>query len=128
MEMKFNPVGWFEIPVDDMERAMKFYEAILGYKLDLQPEMEGMLMAWFPMERGLEGATGALVKHEMCKPNPTGTVVYFNSPSGNLSNELSKAEEIGAQVLVPKKDIGEHGFIAMLKDSEGNTIALHSME
>ena len=128
MEMKFNPVGWFEIAVDDMERAMKFYEAMLGYKLNLQPEIEGTLMAWFPMERGLEGATGSLVKHEMYKPSSTGSVVYFSSPSGDLANELTKAEEAGATVLVAKKGIGENGFIAMLKDSEGNTIALHSMK
>ncbi len=124
--MKRNPVSWFEIPVTDMDRAMKFYQEVLGHELALQPEMEGMLMAWFPMEEKAEGATGALVKHDMYKPSMTGSLVYFTAMSGDLDNELGKVEAAGGKVLMPKKDIGEYGFVAMFQDSEGNSVALHS--
>ncbi len=132
MDLKYNVVGWFEIPVTDMDRAIKFYETVFGYKMDLKPEENGMQMAWFPMdepdaEGEKYGAGGALVKHEMSQPSATGTVVYFNANSGDLANELGKVEAAGGKVLKDKMDIGEHGFIGIFMDTEGNTVAIHSM-
>lgn len=130
MDLKYNVVGWFEIPVTDMDRAIKFYEEVFGYKIDLQPKMGDLEMAWFPMDSDMEsqkyGATGALVKHEMYKPSHEGTVVYFNAASGDLANELAKVEEAGGRVLKEKMSIGEHGFIGVFMDTEGNTVAMHS--
>lgn len=123
--MERNVVGWFEIPVEDMDRAKKFYETVLDLKLEIH-DMEDMLMAWFPMLENKDGSPGALVKHEMYEPASKGVVVYFTAHSGDLQNELGRVEEAGGKILVPKKDIGEYGFVAMLKDTEGNTIALHS--
>ncbi len=124
-EEKGNAVGWFEIPVVDMARAMKFYEAVLEVKLERH--MVGEIdMAWFQMVDG-KGAAGSLVAHaEWYKPSPDGALVYFTAYSGDLSNELSRVEMAGGKILAPKKAIGEYGFMALVLDTEGNRIALHS--
>ncbi len=126
-EEKGNAVGWFEIPVVDMDRAVKFYETVLDAKLERN--MVGEIdMAWFPMVDG-KGAAGSLVSHkEWYKPSTDGTLVYFTAYSGDLDNELSRVETAGGKVLVPKKSIGEYGFMAVVLDTEGNRIALHSMK
>lgn len=121
-------MGWFEIPVVDMGRAVKFYETVLEVKLERN--MVGEIdMAWFPMAEG-KGATGSLVFHkeEWYKPSQEGTLVYFTAYSGDLDHELSRVEAAGGKVLVPKKSIGEYGFMAVVLDTEGNRIALHSVK
>lgn len=124
---KRNPVGWFEIPVNDMKRAVTFYETVLSMKMDVRPNV-GLEMAWFPAAMENAGAAGALVRHEQWyKPSMDGTLVYFSSPSGNLDNELALVEKAGGKVWVQKKPIGEYGFIGVFTDTEGNRVALHSM-
>lgn len=124
--MERNVVGWFEIPVVDMDRAAKFYETVLDMKIDVKDMGEGMLMGWFPMMENKEGSPGSLVKHEMYEPGTSGTIVYFTAHSGDLQNEQDRVEAAGGKVLLPKKDIGEYGFIAVIMDTEGNKVALHS--
>lgn len=127
MEMQRNPVGWFEIPVEDMGRAMRFYEAVFGFALE-RHKMGPLDMAWFPILDGKMGSPGALVRNkEFYKPSKDGALLYFTAHSGDLSDELSKVEEAGGHVVAPKKQIGEgHGFMAIIIDTEGNRIALHS--
>ena len=129
--MESNAVCWFEIYVDDMSRAKGFYEAVLGQTLTRvdepntdkpfpQPEM------WaFPMGE-LPGACGAICKMEGVKAGGNSTLVYFSCE--DCSVEASKVEAAGGTVAVPKMGIGEHGFIAIVIDTEGNTIGLHSMQ
>jgi predicted enzyme related to lactoylglutathione lyase len=125
VEEKGNAVGWFEIPVTDMGRAMKFYEAVLDVKLS-RNQVGEIDMAWFPMVDG-KGAAGSLVAHaEWYKPSQDGTLVYFTAYSGDLESELGRVEAAGGKILVPKKSIGEYGFMAVVLDTEGNRIALHS--
>lgn len=119
-----NMVNWFEIAVDDMDRAQQFYEAVFQTKLE-DSQMPGMDMKMFPWNHDAPGAAGALVKSEHYQPSASGTVVYFGVE--NLDNELSRVEENGGKIIVPKMGIGEHGFIAQFTDTEGNRIALHSM-
>ncbi|MEN7550868.1 VOC family protein [Rapidithrix thailandica] len=121
-----NSIGWFEIPVQDMDRAVKFYEAVFGQKLQLS-EMDNFQMAMFPWEEAGAGASGALVKGEGYIPSHQGTVVYFNCAEG-LQQELDRVEPNGGQVLIAKMSIGEYGFVAHFEDTEGNRVALHSME
>ena len=102
-----------------MKRAKKFYEGLLGVAL------EGVEMWIFPHDVSKTGAAGALVKHEMRSPNVHGTLVYFSVP--DCRERQSWAEAKNSSVYVPKTDIGEHGFIAVIGDSEGNSIGLHSM-
>lgn len=125
--MKNNIVGWFEIPVSDMERAIKFYETVIGVKLD-RNQMGPLDMAWFPWVDGGYGSGGALVYHEeYYKPSTDGVVVYLSALSGDLANELAKVEAAGGKVLQEKTKISdEHGFMALFLDSEGNRLALHS--
>ncbi len=121
--MEKNVVNWFEIPVDDLNRAKKFYADLLGVALNDLP-MPGSEMSAFEWVQGGEFATGALVKSEGYVPSATGTTVYFSCE--DLADNLAKVEELGGKVLMPKTSIGEHGFIAHLLDTEGNRVALHS--
>ncbi|BAO43736.1 VOC family protein [Thiolapillus brandeum] len=128
MSKGFNAVGWFEIPVTDMERAIGFYETVLGYTLE-RHKLEAIDMAWFPMSPEGYGAMGSLVfNEEFYKPSIEGTLVYFSSPSGDLRNELDRIEAAGGKILVPRRAISdEYGYMAICLDTEGNRIALHSM-
>jgi uncharacterized protein len=125
--MKNNAVGWFEIPVNNMERAVNFYEKVLDLKLERH--MMGPLdMAWFPMlEDGL-GSTGSLVKHpDFYIPSVDGVLIYLTAHSGDLSNELARVKEAGGKVIQNKTQISEeYGYMALILDTEGNRVALHS--
>lgn len=124
--MKNNIVGWFEIPVANMERAITFYETVLNVKLD-RNKMGPLDMAWFPWVDEGYGAGGSLVQYESYKPSEDGVLVYLSAPSGDLANELQKVESAGGKVLQEKTKISdEHGFMGIILDSEGNRIALHS--
>ena len=127
MEMKNNVVGWFEIPVHDMDRAIQFYQTVFGFMLQRQT-MGALDMAWFPFIPTGLGAAGSLVRHlDFYKPSTEGTLVYFTAHSGDLSQELSRVEAAGGKVLMGKKLItDEIGYMALLTDTEGNRIALHS--
>ena len=119
-----NVLNWFEIPVTNMERAVKFYTAVFGYESMYQINMGGFDMAFFPMEG--EGVGGALCKGEWYKPTQDGAVIYLNG-NPDLDKPISKVESAGGKVIMPKKLItDEIGYMAMFIDSEGNRVALHS--
>ena len=102
MDQKNNVVGWFEIPVSNMNRAAKFYESVFGF--NLQREKLGSLdMTWFPMIQSGIGAAGALVHAPgFYKPSENGTLVYFTAHSGDLNDELSRVKTAGGKVLQEK--------------------------
>jgi predicted enzyme related to lactoylglutathione lyase len=128
--MKSNVVGWFEIPVADMDRAIKFYEKVFGFTID-RHTMDSVDMGWFPWVDDGTGAGGSLVKadQDFYRPSAEGTLVYFTADSGDLSNELARVVPAGGKVLVEKRLIGEgFGYMAVVTDTEGNRIALHSRE
>lgn len=118
-----NPVNWFEIPTTNLDRAQKFYEAVLGAELS-RHEMGSLQMAWFPMEMGAAGATGSLVQADGYVPSHAGTMVYFTV--GDIEMTLAKVTAHGGKVLNPKMSIGQYGFVAHFEDTEGNRVALHS--
>ena len=122
--MEHNPVVWFEIYVEDMARAKAFHEELLNTELE-EAKMDGLEMWIFPHDLEKTGATGALVRHEMRPPNLHGMLVYFLVP--DCGERKSWAEAKNRTVYVPKTDIGEYGFIAIIGDSEGNSIGLYSM-
>lgn len=129
MDCSRNVVGWFEIPVLDMQRAVKFYQAVFGYELHLE-NFGDLEMAWFPGDSNQPGSSGTLAKHQdYYKPTTDGVVIYFSSPTGDLANELAKVAPSGGQVIMPKTLIKEDiGYMAMFIDTEGNRIALHSIK
>ncbi len=123
--MNRNPVGWFEIYVQDMKRAKTFYEHVLGVELiKLESPMPDLEMFAFPMNMEAGGASGTLAKMDGCPSGGMGTLVYFSCE--DCENEASRVETAGGKVCKPKFSIGKYGFIALLMDTEGNMIGLHS--
>lgn len=118
-----NVLNWFEIPVADLNRALKFYSEVLEGKFYLQ-DMMGLKMAFFPMEG--DGVGGALCQGEWYKPTQDGAVIYLNA-NPDLNVPLSKVEAAGGKVIMPKKFITDDiGYMALFIDSEGNRVAFHS--
>ena len=126
-DRQHNPVHWFEIPVTDMERAMKFYKQVLGYSFE-RKKMDDMEIAFFPSKMEAWGCGGMLVRHKKSQPSSTGTLIYFASPSGDLENELKKVEKAGGKICLPKTSIKEYGFMGIFADTEGNSLGLQSMK
>ncbi len=124
---KQNLVGWFEVPVENMQRAITFYETVFHISLQ-RHTLETCDMAWFPSNAQSAGASGSLVFHpERYKPSTSGVLIYFSSPSGDLETELSRVESAGGKVILEKKLISaEVGYMGACIDTEGNRIALHS--
>jgi uncharacterized protein len=120
-----NPVGWFEIYVQDMGRARKFYESLLGIQLS-KLESPGMDMLSFPMQQEGMGAAGALVKMEGMPSGGNSVLVYFMCD--DCATEAARAAAAGGHVHKPKTAIGPYGFIALVLDTEGNMVGLHSMK
>lgn len=122
--MEHNMVGWFEIPVNDMDRAKAFYESV--FKVDIAiHNFGGMLMGWFPFAEGKPGASGTLIKQETYIPSQEGTLVYFVCE--DVANEIGRVEAAGGKIYQPKTQISpEHGYMAVFLDTEGNRVALHS--
>ncbi|MFD1614735.1 VOC family protein [Gelatiniphilus marinus] len=122
--MKKNMVGWFEIPVADMDRAKAFYETVFNIEIAIHDFGE-TLMGWFPFEEGKEGAAGCLIIQESYVPSQEGTLVYFMSDDVQI--ELDRIEKAGGKIHQPKTKISpEYGFMAVFIDTEGNRVALHS--
>jgi predicted enzyme related to lactoylglutathione lyase len=120
-----NPVGWFEIHVADMNRARRFYEAVFGRTLSQLPSGDPEMEMWmFSGDPQGSGASGALVKHPMKTPSTEGALVYFSC--ADCAEQAALAQQHGGQVFKAKFSIGPNGFIAIVGDSEGNAIGLHS--
>ena len=122
-----NVVGWFEIPVSDMDRAIRFYSKVFSIELE-RNKLDGLDMAWFPWDEEGLGCSGSLVYNpEYYKPSAEGSLLYFTPKSGDLAIELDKVEAAGGQVLQKKKLISEEiGYMGLFLDTEGNRIAIHS--
>ena len=120
-------VGWFDIYVDDMARAQAFYETVLATTLNSMddPNNPAVQMRAFEDDYASHGAGGALVKMEHASPGPGGAMVYFSCD--DCAVEQGKVEAAGGQVVRPKFQIGEHGFVSLFTDTEGNMVGLHSM-
>lgn len=122
----FNPVGWFEIYVDDLERAGRFYTVVMERTLS-PAQTDGTFQALaFQGKMPSGGAMGALMKHPMRKPSLDGTMVYFSCDDCGKTAEL--ASQHGGQIFKPKWSIDDHGFIAIIGDTEGNAVGLHSFK
>ena len=128
--MKQNPISWFEIYVNDMPRAKKFYEAVFASSLEnLNPPagpMGEIEMQAFPSNMEVYGASGALVKMEGVAAGGNSTLIYFDCE--DCAVEASRVAEAGGKVEREKMSLGEFGFISLVIDTEGNMIGLHSMD
>ena len=123
--MATNSIGWFEIYVQDMSRAKAFYGSVFATQLE---RLEGPdIEMWaFPGEPDRPGAPGALVKMEGFPSGGNSTIVYFTC--SDCAVEAKRASESGGKIFKDKFSIGQYGFIALVLDTEGNMIGLHSLQ
>src|SRR5438445_6306236 len=117
-----HTLNWFEIPTNGLDRATRFYEKVLATSLRRE-DFGGTPMAIFKARD--PDLAGALVKDARRKPSSDGALVYLNV-NGKLEAVVDRIANEGGEVLVPKMDIGEPGFIALFRDTEGNVVGLHS--
>jgi predicted enzyme related to lactoylglutathione lyase len=121
MTKKANPVVYFEIPVNNIDRAMKFYKAVFNFEFDKEI-IDNNEMALFPFADENSGISGALAKGEIYKPTKDGVLIYFKTE--NIDETLRLVILNGGQILYPKTDNGI-GLVAEFEDTEGNRIALY---
>ena len=124
---KMNAVGWFDIYVDDLDRAVAFYETVLGHKLEDMGDPTGQSqMKSFPADMGVYGAAGALTKSDHARPGVGGTIIYFSVE--DTAVEQARVAGAGGVVVRPKFSIGEFGWITLCQDTEGNMFGLNSLK
>jgi uncharacterized protein len=120
-----NQFVWCDIPVTDLDRAIRFYSALLGQAVKKQ-EYPGFAIGLLPGTG--PDSSGCLYRPESEEnaASTRGPLVYLNC-SGRLDDAIAQAGSHGGKVVHAKHKIGDHGFRAVILDSEGNRIALHSM-
>lgn len=124
---KPNAIGWFDIYVEDMDRAVAFYETVFQQRLEPVGDPTGeTVMRCFPANMQAYGAAGALVKSSHAHPGPGGTMIYFSVD--DCSVEEARAVAAGGTVVRPKFSIGQFGWVALCMDTEGNLFGLNSMK
>jgi hypothetical protein len=120
-----NPVAWFEIYVDDMARAKAFYEAVFKLELTTMMDSPEMTMLGFPSDQNSYGVSGALSRMPGFSAGRNSVLVYFSCE--DCAVEADRAVKAGGKLEKSKTSIGEHGYFALVTDTEGNMIGLHSM-
>jgi uncharacterized protein len=120
-----NAIGWFDVYVENMERAVAFYETVFGQKLTQigDPTGETQMMS-FPADMQAYGASGALVKSNYSRPGVGGTLVYFSVE--DCAVEQARVPSANGKIIRPKFSIGEFGWVALCEDTEGNMFGLSS--
>ena len=116
-----NQVVWFDIPVIDLERAKRFYSNVLN--IEVKEDFPDMPVGVFSHDQ--DTVSGCVFKSEAEKPSDHGLLLYFNA-NGRLDEAIEQVEEFGGKVIKPKHSIAPFGNRAIVLDSEGNRIALHS--
>lgn len=117
-----NQIVWVDIPVKDLDRAIRFYSAVLAAPVKKE-EFPGMTIGILPHQDGEVG--GCLFKNEGDEPSNKGPLLYLNA-NGRLDQAIAAVAANGGKLLQPKQPIGPYGFRAIALDSEGNRVALHS--
>ncbi len=120
-----NPVGWFEIYVQDMERAKSFYQSVFSVDLEKLNTPDAEMWA-FPLDEEAKGASGSLIKMPGFPSGGNSILIYFSCQ--DCAVEEARIEKFGGQVQRPKMSIGEYGFITLALDTEGNMFGLHSLK
>lgn len=115
-----NVVVWVDLPVKDLARAVKFYNAVLACEC----HVAGTLQDGFAVAP--HGEVGICLTLEGGEPGPQGPLCYLNC-EGRLDEAIAQVERAGGQILEARKSIAPHGFCAVILDSEGNRMALHAM-
>ncbi len=122
---KANPIGWFDLYVEDLERAAAFYESVFQLKLPIMTDPTGeTIMRAFPADMTTYGASGALVKSSHGRPGSGGTLLYFSVDDCAITS--ARVASANGIVLRQKFSIGDFGWVALCQDTEGNSFGLNS--
>jgi uncharacterized protein len=125
--MSSNPVGWFEIYVQDIERAKAFYQGVLKLELtQIGAPLDELAMWGFPADMNTHGTSGSLVKAKGMPSGGNSTLVYFSCK--DCAVEAGRVNALGGKLQRDKMSIGEYGFVALALDTEGNMFGLHSLK
>ncbi len=114
-----NRIVWFDVPASDLERAINFYSKVLD--VEIKEEFPGVAV----MSHDQDEISGCIFKSEEIQPSDQGALLYFNV-NGRLDEAVSAVVACGGTIKEPRHPIGEFGHRALVIDSEGNRIALHS--
>ncbi len=120
-----NPVHWFEIYVNNIDRARRFYQALLEVELTRLPA-DALPMWAFPQNPRQGGSSGALVQTDAMPAGGNSTVVYFSCT--DCAKPAGRVAQLGGELVKAKFSIGAFGHIALVKDPDGNLIGLHSSQ
>jgi predicted enzyme related to lactoylglutathione lyase len=118
-----HAINWFEIPTRNLDRATRFWETVLARPLQ-RVDFGGVPHAVFPSAGG-SSVSGALIADTKRQPWGQGTLVYLDA-GADLDGCITRTQKAGGKVAVPRTDIGEHGATAIVVDTEGNAVGLHS--
>ena len=121
--MNTNNIVWFDIPVIDLKRAVKFYSELLNLKIKIEKHGD-IEFAMMPCA-SKQGVTGCLAKTKETKVSNSGVLIYLNV-QGKLDEAVEIAKRYNCKIVSNKTEIGEWGFRTIIIDTEGNQIALHS--
>lgn len=126
--MTHNAIGWFDIYVNDMNRAVTFYQTVFNQVLEDMGDStdSSAIMKSFPTQMANYGAGGALVKRAGVGPGVGGTIIYFGVE--DCAIEEARVSDAGGTVINPKMSIGQFGWVSLCMDTEGNMIGLSSMQ
>ena len=120
--MAIEMVNWLEIPVTDMLRARRFYEAVFSFAI-VDMEVNGEIYPCFPDKNG-NGFSGALVQYDFTSPGKKGPLVYLNAQEG-VALIAAKIKDAGGTIIkVPAEIALGFGYFALFEDTEGNLLAL----
>jgi predicted enzyme related to lactoylglutathione lyase len=121
MKQTMNPALYFEIPVNDMQRATSFYKAVFGFDF-VYENIHDNEMAMLPFHQDALGITGALAKGSVYQPSKSGVIIYL--ASNDINATIDRALKHGGKQLFPRTQANEYGFVGEIEDSEGNRIGL----
>jgi hypothetical protein len=116
-----STITWFEIPAADFGRAVRFYESIFASPLQHMAEWPNL--AIFPYQR--PGVSGAIAYGDGHRPSSDGVVIYLNC-DGRIDEILGRVEKAGGAIVQPKSHLPSVGYVAQIRDSEGNRLGLHA--
>lgn len=126
MDANTHVISWFEIPVQDLDRARHFYQVAFSVHMDVM-DMEDFRMALFPGAMNSTHSSGALIQHSWYQPSEKGVLIYLNADP-SMDEVIGRIRQEGGEIIQEKRLITENlGYMAVFKDTEGNTVALHAM-
>jgi predicted enzyme related to lactoylglutathione lyase len=107
----------FEIPADEPERAVKFYESVFGWKIEkwAGPADYWLVTTGEASEPGIDGGI---------EPRSEGDVTRNIIDVADVDEYVGKIEAAGGKVVRPKTPLPGVGWYAYCADTEGNVFGI----